>query len=777
MRCLLGGLAARAVLLAAFATVAALAAPCAAAESLSYRTPWGRAPDLRAGTRIVGQSGSMLPPQMEPPTSPARVWEPMLLLTGTATVRGHVYSLAGQPLVGARVGWEVDASTTSRGSKATNESGGYSFSSVPASSGNGTVWCTAPDGSFELVRTGLTWANDSNTTFDFAPAPLPTSFVRGGPAPTWRSAWVSLSGSDGSPLFVNAKAKGVWDGLYEEWKSPNVADVATLPGVYDTAAVNFWANEGLEVSFNARTGPGSRRVVGPVATMRSLSFPDHQHGWVVGSGGLAATDDGGLTWTVQYQGMATLTGVCFADALHGVAVGAIYRAGRPDAAFAMWTSDGGASWTPGTGLDSTQSFQILRDIEFVDATHAWAVGDSGLIFATNDGGATWAAETSGTTAELQSVTFADPEHGWAVGRSQIILATTDGGATWVVQHQATSDYFEWLNGVDAVDASHAWTVGNDGIALRTTDGGATWDAMHPTSGTGSADEYGQVEFVDTQHGWLAGPGPGVMVTSDGGLTWTTQLSEYASVTSLDMDGPMSGWVLRGSHNDLVDSIDGGAQWGPRSLTADEADSLRVFTTKPWSASGAPGMPVVIDLQSFPMGWLSAVYGYSAYPSSAPVKSFGTHQSLGAADETSTLRVPKTATPGYCYWFGFQHQDGPLSLEVPVQVCRFKSSASRVAPGGTVTLSGIVPTKGHWGRTAGKLKTVYLFKRFNQRSQPTTGDPTKQGWRYVGKYRTNGHGAFSAKGVKIGRAAWFVVMYPGDSWYWAGYTGVVKVGLR
>jgi hypothetical protein len=46
---------------------------------------------------------------------------------------------------------------------------------------------------------------------------------------------------------------------------------------------------------------------------------------------------------------------------------------------------------------------------------------------------TWEARDSGTKSPLFSVDFGDAQHGWAVGKSGEILATADGGKTWTRQ--------------------------------------------------------------------------------------------------------------------------------------------------------------------------------------------------------------------------------------------------------------------------------------------------------------------------------------------------------
>jgi len=61
----------------------------------------------------------------------------------------------------------------------------------------------------------------------------------------------------------------------------------------------------------------------------------------------------------------------------------------------------------------------------------YAVGLSGSILKTTDGGADWAVQASGMGNGLHSVDFpSGPSSGYAVGDDGTVLVTTDGG-TWV----------------------------------------------------------------------------------------------------------------------------------------------------------------------------------------------------------------------------------------------------------------------------------------------------------------------------------------------------------
>jgi hypothetical protein len=121
------------------------------------------------------------------------------------------------------------------------------------------------------------------------------------------------------------------------------------------------------------------------------------------------------------------------------------------------TGDGGATWAAqASGTDGS-----LHGVAFADAQRGWTVGDRGTILATGDGGTTWTAQASGTDADLSGVAFFDARRGWAVGFGSPILATGDGGATW-----AASGTEALLRHVAFADEQHGWAVGDGGIVLR-----------------------------------------------------------------------------------------------------------------------------------------------------------------------------------------------------------------------------------------------------------------------------------------------------------------------
>ena len=129
---------------------------------------------------------------------------------------------------------------------------------------------------------------------------------------------------------------------------------------------------------------------------------------------------------------------------------------------------------------------ILYDVQFLaDGTRGWAVGESGTILATGDGGKTWAPQTSNTSNSLYSVQFlADGTRGWAVGQGGTILTTGNGGKTWAPQTSATSNDLYSVQFL--ADGTRGWALGESGTILATDDGGKSW-----VSQAMSRDAYGK----------------------------------------------------------------------------------------------------------------------------------------------------------------------------------------------------------------------------------------------------------------------------------------------
>jgi hypothetical protein len=212
-----------------------------------------------------------------------------------------------------------------------------------------------------------------------------------------------------------------------------------------------------------------------------------------------------------------------------------------------------------------------------------------------------------------------------------------------------------------------------------------------------------------------------------------------------------------------------------TVSVNEVDAARTMVVSPYWVSGKPGTTVQVWMNKFPAGWTVDFSGYSDWPASASVKSFGSKITSGATNLFRQLTVPTTATPGYAYWIGEMHNGGLLYMETTFQVATLKPSASTINHGATVTLTGVIPTRDHQGSTPGLRKTVVLYKRSTSAGQPHNY-ASPAGWTKVGSFLASGLGKYTFKQHPT-RTTYYVVRYPGDKWYWGAFTSVIHVHVR
>jgi photosystem II stability/assembly factor-like uncharacterized protein len=211
----------------------------------------------------------------------------------------------------------------------------------------------------------------------------------------------------------------------------------------------------------------------------------------------------------------------------------------------------------------------LNSVHFENVTNGWAVGDSGTILRTTNGGENWSTQSSGTIINLNDVTFIDENIGWAVGENGIILKTTNSGVSWT---QQTIGPMGPLYGVCFIDANNGWAVGCEydslswclAMILQTTNGGTTWNSQ--TSGTTAS--LSSVSFTDVNTGTAVGSGGTILRTTNGGTTWNLQLSgtyfDLAGVSNIDTNnGFVVGYYSEWPHyysGEILSTSNGGNDW-------------------------------------------------------------------------------------------------------------------------------------------------------------------------------------------------------------------------
>ncbi|RJF95672.1 WD40/YVTN/BNR-like repeat-containing protein [Noviherbaspirillum saxi] len=132
-----------------------------------------------------------------------------------------------------------------------------------------------------------------------------------------------------------------------------------------------------------------------------------------------------------------------------------------------------------------------------------AVGERGLIALSDDDGKSWRQANCPVSVTLTGVAFADAHTGWAIGHSGVVLHTIDGGLTWAMQ----------LDGVRAA------RIIDNSVRERGDTGGALAKVAAQLVADGPDKPFLDLQFSDARHGIVTGAYGLIFATADGGKSW------------------------------------------------------------------------------------------------------------------------------------------------------------------------------------------------------------------------------------------------------------------
>ncbi len=173
----------------------------------------------------------------------------------------------------------------------------------------------------------------------------------------------------------------------------------------------------------------------------------------------------------------------------------------------------------------------INSVFFINPSLGWMVGDSGLIYATYDGGVSWSGLESKTTSNLKSIFFKTETTGWAAGANGTIIKTSDGGNNWTV---LTTGITSGISSIHFPTLDSGYAVGVN--LLKTTNGGTTWlDLGIYTANCVFFTSANNGFFTDDSH---------IYKTTNGGIYWSTFI--FSGHKSIFFINPSTGWAPSGS---------------------------------------------------------------------------------------------------------------------------------------------------------------------------------------------------------------------------------------
>ncbi len=243
----------------------------------------------------------------------------------------------------------------------------------------------------------------------------------------------------------------------------------------------------------------------------------------------------------------------------------------------------------------------LHDVQFVGPRLAWAVGDHGAIWRSDDGGQHWRFVACPVRCALESVCFLTDRIGWVAGGGTppytqigygVVLATTDGGRTWQdLSKQSlgrihTIRFFDLQRGMAVGQATPEAPTG----ILMTQDGGKTWSPVRGPSVTG----WREATFINDEAALVVGPQGTTGLLGNGRLMLPrSQLGGTRDIRDAVVSPDLTGWLV-GDGSLALRTNDGGISWqsseGPLPATFRNLFDFRTVATNGthvWIA-GSPG---------------------------------------------------------------------------------------------------------------------------------------------------------------------------------------------
>ncbi len=250
-----------------------------------------------------------------------------------------------------------------------------------------------------------------------------------------------------------------------------------------------------------------------------IAFISENMGWVITSGFIYKTMDGGENWLNQFEtGSSQYLSSISAYDENNVAVSLTdYNSGNSN--LLLISQDGGMTWNQ---LPFDNNINV-RKIKMLSESKIYGISNFNDFVKSENGGSSWTNIEIPLIKYNYDIQVVDSTFVFIVGRLESdpgemayhFSKSNDAGLNWTTYNLSIGTF---PNSVFFMNEQEGWIVGDSSYLLHTIDGGEYWDVQKLDD---KSDRLTEIVFTSNDKGWIVGH-DNIVHTIDGGQTWINQ---------------------------------------------------------------------------------------------------------------------------------------------------------------------------------------------------------------------------------------------------------------
>jgi len=282
-------------------------------------------------------------------------------------------------------------------------------------------------------------------------------------------------------------------------------------------------------------------------TIREIKFTNSGTGFITGDAGtVMRTVDYGTTWTsIPLNTSDDIFNIVITNSqtVYCISSNEVFKSSNQGLTFNSIGNPGAAAGAP------------ISSIDFFNSRDGIVACESGHLYSTADGGATWNHFTGNSWFNANCIKAASSTTFYAIGTAGSILKTINGGSSWI--DLTTRASISRLNAVDVVNTSISYAAGASGTILKSSLGGSGWISQISNAG---GEDLNDIQFLNASTGIAVGNNGTIVRTTNGGANWnlvTTGISENLHAAAISANG---NFYACGDEGKIAYSTNNGTSW-------------------------------------------------------------------------------------------------------------------------------------------------------------------------------------------------------------------------